>query len=432
MFSMGVGRGRWIEPTDLDYEDFVPGVTAPAPGSYVAWRGYNASTHAWAGTETVHSLMIDEMWIHRNVYGNIYRVEVTLLQGNSGSPARVRTGSWDDLLSLTPGGSEWLGSSKDKKIYGFGIDLYVGGVPIYDSTRLHYVDAQVFTAPNPVLPVRDILDLAWDESFAPMIPACRTYAALAARSGGPLVTSSSPRVPVEGIPDGAGTRWDFPADVREDVEIVIDLLDVHPLPIKGIEVSWNASFLPAGYGVQFAGAEPQYRNAQVPAVSNLRIPPNPPPELAVPVPVVFSGSPSGASVRYVKFTFPSGTFTQAAAIEEISFMYEWPPWSDSPRNPVEGEFKRGYINADRELNIADPICLLGYLFGSPNDPCSALERQCLDAADVNDSGEVDLADVVRLLGHLFADTGPLPPPFDSCGRDETYDELRCPFFAGCQ
>ena len=94
-------------------------------------------------------------------------------------------------------------------------------------------------------------------------------------------------------------------------------------------------------------------------------------------------------------------------------------------------FKRGDTNADGRLNIADAICALGYLFGGPADPCKTGVRNCMDSADANDDGKVDVADAIKILGHLFTQTGPLPPPFETCGIDETDDALGCDIFAAC-
>jgi len=64
--------------------------------------------------------MVNEMWVHEGADGKVFCVEISLLEGNSGF--RVKdTRRWDDVLSLTPQGSDWIPANK--KIYGFGIDL---------------------------------------------------------------------------------------------------------------------------------------------------------------------------------------------------------------------------------------------------------------------------------------------------------------------
>jgi len=95
------------------------------------------------------------------------------------------------------------------------------------------------------------------------------------------------------------------------------------------------------------------------------------------------------------------------------------------KGPGEPEFKRGDINQDGKIDLADPITLLGYLFASKPRP------DCPDSADANDDGKLDLADAVRILGYLYAGAGPLPKPFLVCGVDETPDTLEECVFPAC-
>lgn len=95
---------------------------------------------------------------------------------------------------------------------------------------------------------------------------------------------------------------------------------------------------------------------------------------------------------------------------------------------VEGggqEFRRGDVNADGKVDIADAIATLGYLFAEREAP------SCLDAADANNEGKIDIADAIAVLGHLFASTGPLPAPFDSCGTDPDADGPGCVSYPPC-
>jgi hypothetical protein len=88
-----------------------------------------------------------------------------------------------------------------------------------------------------------------------------------------------------------------------------------------------------------------------------------------------------------------------------------------PAGPPPELFKRGDVNQDGKINIADPVFLLSHLFASAPAP------KCPDAADGNDDGKLNIADPIRILGHLFAGTGPLPDPFDLCGPDAEPGEL---------
>jgi hypothetical protein len=83
----------------------------------------------------------------------------------------------------------------------------------------------------------------------------------------------------------------------------------------------------------------------------------------------------------------------------------------------DAEFKRGDVNADGDVNIADAIALLGHLFGGGPAPV------CPDAADGNDDGALNIADAIAVLDYLFGGAGSLPEPFGTCGVDPTPDAL---------
>ena len=62
----------------------------------------------------------------------------------------------------------------------------------------------------------------------------------------------------------------------------------------------------------------------------------------------------------------------------------------------------GDVNADGDINVADPIGILSYLF-------SEERLNCFEAAKVNEDDQLDLADAIYLLTFLFAG-GPPPVP----------------------
>ena len=87
----------------------------------------------------------------------------------------------------------------------------------------------------------------------------------------------------------------------------------------------------------------------------------------------------------------------------------------------------GDVNDDGKINIADPICILDYLFtgGTPPADCgpcedvpglpppwSSLRPSSAGRADVNADFKINIADAVFLLQYLFADGAPPAP----CGR----------------
>lgn len=83
--------------------------------------------------------------------------------------------------------------------------------------------------------------------------------------------------------------------------------------------------------------------------------------------------------------------------------------------------KRGDVNLDGGVNIADAVYMLNALFVPGSKPLD-----CFDAADCNDDGGVNIGDSVRLLGMLFVPgMPPLPAPGTECGADLTDDTLTC-------
>ena len=88
-------------------------------------------------------------------------------------------------------------------------------------------------------------------------------------------------------------------------------------------------------------------------------------------------------------------------------------------------FKRGDVNIDEGINIADAINLLEFLF------LKGKTMPCLNALDSNDDGKINLADPVAILGYTFGGTFSLPPPFFSCGEDPTWDGISCKEFSLC-
>ncbi len=67
----------------------------------------------------------------------------------------------------------------------------------------------------------------------------------------------------------------------------------------------------------------------------------------------------------------------------------------------------GDANNSKAIDIADAICILGYLFGPETDACK--QPKCLANLDTNDSNAVDIADAIRVLSFLFANGDMLAP-----------------------
>jgi hypothetical protein len=111
------------------------------------------------------------------------------------------------------------------------------------------------------------------------------------------------------------------------------------------------------------------------------------------------------SISFTPFCMAGLPYNNDATISAIEIL--------SPGGPPRERFKRGDVNQDGSVNIADPVFLLSHLFASGTAPL------CPDSADANDDGSLNIADPVKILGHLFADGGDLPEPFGACGVDQT-------------
>ncbi len=81
--------------------------------------------------------------------------------------------------------------------------------------------------------------------------------------------------------------------------------------------------------------------------------------------------------------------------------------------PSITNFRRGDATGDGVIDLADPILLLGALFGDDATPT------CQDAADFDDDGTMGIGDVIQILDGLFS-TG---SPFGPCTADSTDDTL---------
>lgn len=83
-------------------------------------------------------------------------------------------------------------------------------------------------------------------------------------------------------------------------------------------------------------------------------------------------------------------------------------------------FLRGDVTRDEQINLADPLRLLQWLYIPGTSPLP-----CLDAADVNDDEMLQLTDALWLLDYLFGG-GPNPPlPFPEAGPDPIQEEQGC-------
>jgi hypothetical protein len=219
----------------------------------------------------------------------------------------------------------------------------------------------------------------------------KSYARTVSKKNGPkieaAITSSGPGKPekerlqeilnrnIQGIP-GNNVDWRLPLELSAyDFEIKIDLLDVHPLPIKGIVLDWDLCRIPIGYKVMFADADKKYYEATVPVI---RLPSHYyDAQLTLPVPIRFGKSESGMRVRYVKLIFPSGSLHDTAILNDLRFRYDYGPDTDAKSNPVEVKpSKKEWIS----VRITDAHFTKRYmsLSGKNKTPLAVIFKICSD------------------------------------------------------
>jgi len=93
---------------------------------------------------------------------------------------------------------------------------------------------------------------------------------------------------------------------------------------------------------------------------------------------------------------------------------------------VAPRFRRGDPNEDGDMDISDPLFILGCKFLGTGCP------ECRDAGDLNDDGAMDISDAVHGLNFLFS--GGPPPPYpgpEACGSDPTVDLLPDCVYSRC-
>ena len=95
--------------------------------------------------------------------------------------------------------------------------------------------------------------------------------------------------------------------------------------------------------------------------------------------------------------------------------------------PLCVAFRRGDVDGNGSLSLADGVFLLNHIF-VPGTPPPA----CQDALDVADSGAIGLEDPILLLNSIFVPGSPAPgAPFPACGLDPSPDALDCGDYAAC-
>lgn len=191
------------------------------------------------------------------------------------------------------------------------------------------------------------------------------------------------------------------------------------------EITWTLAAVDAATGVwpedPFAGLVPPNCAFEDPACDCRR-----------PSREIDSACKDGRGEGFVRFLVRAAADAPGGAVirnqAAIVFDYNEPIVTEAVTNTIIDAplFRRGDGNNDGQLDISDPVAVLGFLYlGKPE------ELACEDAADADDNGLLQLTDAVRLLGHLFLGSAPLPEPFAECGADESSDALGCASFLPC-
>jgi hypothetical protein len=68
--------------------------------------------------------------------------------------------------------------------------------------------------------------------------------------------------------------------------------------------------------------------------------------------------------------------------------------------------QKGDVNGDRDIDIADAVCIVNYVVGKPNTTFIAA------AADANGDGDIDIADAVHIVNYVVGKISALAPRFE--------------------
>jgi hypothetical protein len=333
------GRGRWIDSSELDYADFVPGVNGPCPGAYQKLEGWDGGR---MGPGVSHSQMIDTLFVHRlnGSDGPIQSIDVLLVEGNVSEVfsvdcntndyyrTKVRsTKKYEDIIDYTLLGDKSLATSYTLKIRGWGIDLAFDGEALCDSSRIVTKVTHTLRAfPAPAGP-----DTTGEAQVNKLV-AYRN-----ATQNGPTVSSNSPRVTTGGAWPTATTPWVIPSGSHpvNPISIDLDLLAEHPVPVRGVTILWMNGLIPPSFQVWWAGSDLQIHTQTVTAATG-----TPPlPQSTIPHFVRFGPNPT-YPVRYARVVIPGPILPQTYAIAGFYYNYvggahEIAAFTDHTPDPVD-------------------------------------------------------------------------------------------------
>jgi hypothetical protein len=394
------GRGRWIEGQELDYDNFIPGVNGPCPGAYQGWLTYDPVFGKWS-TDCTHSQVVDSLTVHRvgGALGEITRIDVHVIEGNASdgtfvdldgatvSRGRVKDNrTYVDVIDYTSLGDIDLPcGNKQWRIYGWGIDLHGNGSSYCDDSKIgtvityesaYYPPPQSPSNPDSAA-VNQILGYA------------------AATQGQVFIASNSPLVHTSGAWPTTTMPWVIPPAPHpvNPVFIDIDLLQQHPIPVRGIVIDWVDGFAPSQYEVWWAGSDLQIHIQ--PVFLNPTILP-PQGQGHVPLPVRFAPAPS-YPVRYLRLAFQNPALIREYRISGVHLLFE----------TGEGQEDEGDVFDDGlEVLVAapEPVVESGGLKIFPNRPNPFAEGTWIDfGSSGSNRCELRIYDVTGRLVRSFTD-----------------------------
>jgi hypothetical protein len=125
---------------------------------------------------------------------------------------------------------------------------------------------------------------------------------------------------------------------------------------------------------------------------------------------VYRSTTTGGGYTRIASDLTASAYTDAGVTNDLTYFYVVTAVNltgrESPRSIEAFATPRGQtatvnvnmgdVNADKSLNIADAITLLGYLFAQKPAPA------CAKSADANDDNALNIADAISILGYLFS------------------------------
>jgi hypothetical protein len=337
--AIGAGaRGRWIYGTQLDYDNFEPGVNGPCPGAYQQIMEFDRSDVDGDGDYwsdgAGHSQLIDSMvvWRFRDEDGPVQRIDVHMVEGNVGYGggsiySRVIDTRWYyDIVDFTVLAPDESVIDENVKIRGWGINLNEDGTVNYDAGRIR-TEVTFAVLPHPHPTGAEDFDA---DHVAEMVGWYQVTL------GDQNVTTNSPLVQTGGQLPTESSPWYIPAGPHpvDPVYIEIDLLAQHPIPVSAMTFEW-VDQIPRQFEVWWSGEPVQI---QTRSISLPTPPPVVPPGTVLPLPIVLDpATGTGKDIRYVRLSIPNSVLTNTFILHRVHFNFYDPIQENRGGSAPEGD-----------------------------------------------------------------------------------------------